>query len=79
MVGNWRNPRARIYLNTEKTVGATVLDDLDELIAENRALRNALNEVITNGHWTHGEQLGDWKISKEVYEIARYAVEQKGD
>lgn len=36
--------------------------------------RDALNEVTTNGQWTKGEQLGDWAISKEVYETARDAI-----
>lgn len=34
-------------------------------------LRNALNEVVTNGRWTEGEQCGEWAITKEVYETAR--------
>jgi hypothetical protein len=37
-------------------------------------LRNALHEVTTNGEWIEGEQCGDWKISKEVYETARDAL-----
>src|SRR5262245_43266226 len=38
-------------------------------------LRAVVNEVITNGEWTEGEQRGDWKISKEVYELARDALD----
>jgi hypothetical protein len=37
-------------------------------------LRNVLYEVTTNGEWTKGEQVGDWAISKEVYETAREAI-----
>lgn len=44
------------------------------LADENKQLRQALNEVVTNGEWTEGEQCGDWKISKEVYETARDAL-----
>jgi hypothetical protein len=33
-------------------------------------IRNTLNEVVTNGEWTLGEQCGDWRISKQVYEMA---------
>jgi hypothetical protein len=33
-------------------------------------MREALNEVITNGEWTKGDQCGEWKISKEVYDLA---------
>lgn len=46
-----------------------------DLRHEIEQLRNALNEVITNGEWTEGEQCGDWKISPEVYETARDALD----
>lgn len=51
--------------------------------AEDRALKitqewgdlvAVIYEVTTNGQWTKGEQLGDWAISKEVYETARDAI-----
>jgi hypothetical protein len=32
--------------------------------------RQALNEVVTNGKWTEGDQCGEWKISKAVYDLA---------
>lgn len=32
--------------------------------------RQALNEVVTNGEWTEGDQCGEWKISKAVYDLA---------
>ena len=41
---------------------------------EINALRAALWEATTNGEWTEGEQCGDWKISKEVYETMRDAL-----
>jgi hypothetical protein len=44
------------------------------LLGEIERLRNALYEVTTNGEWTKGEQVGDWAISKEVYETARDAA-----
>lgn len=37
-------------------------------------LRAVIYEITTNGKWTDGEQCGDWKISKEVYETARDAI-----
>lgn len=46
--------------------------DRKELI---EALRDAANEAVTNGEWTDGEQRGDWRISKEVYEMLQEAVE----
>jgi hypothetical protein len=45
--------------------------------AEIKRLRSALYEVITNGSWTEGEQRGDWRISREVYELAKEACEGK--
>ncbi len=40
-----------------------------------RELLEALYEVITNGEWTDGEQCGEWRISKDVYNMAREAFE----
>ena len=37
-------------------------------------LLEALNEAVTNGEWSEGEQCGDWCISKEVYETLRDAI-----
>lgn len=45
--------------------------EIERLTAELREARNTLHEVTTNGEWTEGEQRGEWKISKEVYEMAR--------
>lgn len=36
-------------------------------------LRAGLNEILTNGRWTEGEQRGEWAVSKEVYETAAEA------
>lgn len=38
--------------------------------ASDGAMRQALNEVVTNGEWTEGDQCGEWKISKAVYDLA---------
>ncbi len=38
-------------------------------------LRSALYEVITNGEWTNGEQCGDFKLSKAVYDMAKEVYE----
>lgn len=38
-------------------------------------LFSALNEVVTNGRDTAGEQRGDWIISREVYDDAKYAID----
>lgn len=43
---------------------------IEELERQVRDLRNAMNETVTNGTWTDGEQRGDWCISKEVYDTA---------
>jgi hypothetical protein len=37
-------------------------------------LEAALNEVVTNGSWTDGEQLGDWTITWAVYQMANAAL-----
>lgn len=50
--------------------------ELSKARDEIERLRAALYEVTTNGEWTEGEQRGEWKISKEVYETARDACEQ---
>lgn len=47
------------------------------LRAENERLRAVLNEVVTNGKWSGGEQYGDWLISQDVYAMARAALEPK--
>lgn len=52
-----------------------LLAEVRRLKAENFGLRAALYEVTTNGQWTKGEQLGDWAISKEVYETARDTID----
>ena len=38
-------------------------------------LLTAIHEVLTNGEWTDGEQCRDWKISKEVYDMASDAYD----
>lgn len=37
-------------------------------------LVGALNEVRTNGAWTHGDQCGEWIISQEVYGLVCEAL-----
>lgn len=49
--------------------------ELENADAKITALKMALREVITNGEWTGGgDEVGEWKISKEVYETARDAL-----
>jgi hypothetical protein len=52
----------RFLLEEERGIPMTATNDAK--------VRNVLNEVVTNGEWTNGEQCGDWKISKAVYEMA---------
>lgn len=33
-------------------------------------MKNALHEIVTNGRWSWGEQCGEWRVSKDVYDIA---------
>ena len=44
------------------------------LIAAAPEMLEALNEAVTNGEWSEGEQCGDWCISKDVYETLRDAI-----
>lgn len=53
---------------------AAIMENFDKALAEISRLRNTLYEVTTNGEWTDGEQCGDWRIAKEVYETARDAL-----
>lgn len=49
---------------------------LSEARGREKELREALNEVITNGHWSGGGDFqGEWCISREVYELAQEANE----
>lgn len=44
------------------------------LIAAAPEMLEALNEAVTNGEWSEGEQCGDWCISMAVYETLRDAI-----
>lgn len=46
----------------------------NELKSEIERLRAALNEVLTNGRWTEGEQRGEWAIAPEIYMTGRDAL-----
>ncbi|MDE2096811.1 MAG: hypothetical protein KGL39_06150 [Patescibacteria group bacterium] len=46
-------------------------EENDALIQENKYLREALNEVVTNGEWDDNH---DWLISENVYRMAQESL-----
>lgn len=56
--------------------GQGLSDHIKELTEQNLVFINWLKEVVTNGEWTDGEQRGQWKISKEVYDSVKEVVDR---
>ena len=59
-----RSPGSRIWIDD-------VALDVRRLASSLARVREALNEVVTNGSWAGADYEGDWSISKEVYEMAK--------
>lgn len=65
---NW-SIRPEVVSVVKANADVALSEENDALIQENKYLRDALNEVLTNGDWQDGE----WIISEQVYRMAQDA------